>query len=161
MWKEGRISADTCFRDEDTDQWQKLIDAIDSFKPQTRLHKYLNPPPPTEEQTKKDELGAKKGCGCLSLFAGLALAFVAVFTFITPEPTTVTEKSAYPTVRRDTRFPMRDDMARVTYEDVTRPKTKEEIEEYRNTRMIFLIVGAAFLLISVGFYSAYYFQSKR
>jgi hypothetical protein len=147
MWQQGNLAADSLYFDETSQQWLPLMSVIESFKPLTKLQKLLAPP--TGAESLQIHASTKRWWGYIWLSLGIGLLFGGALAFYSPEPTTITEQSSNPTVKLHPRLPGQISLAKVTFEDVTRPKTPEEMEQFRTMRIVGLGLGLLFLLVAL------------
>jgi len=171
MWQAGQLHADTLLFNDDVQEWQPLIDVIETFRPKSGLQKIFNQPPPTEEQKAEAEKAGNSGCGCLSIGVAILFLLAAFGTSSILTEGTTTDYEVKRTYNRDPE-PVRDPFkvyspeeerkirqkeidARfpVKVEEKQRSMTESEKADSRGYMYLFFGLAALFVIIGIVYFT--------
>jgi|GEM_PF-2427122 len=172
MWSSGSIPADALYFNDESQEWEQLLDVVDTFKPATGVKKLLNIQPLTEEQKKAGEASTNKGCGCLSIGSAILLLLVGIGMFQMSFENTTTEtkyskeyvsnptpvyrdiyKIYSPEEERAFQQKKLDSHFTTTSEKTTRAKTGSEKSSETSTSIFLIIIGVVMLGVGINYYA--------
>ena len=147
MWVAGDISADTLYFNNESQNWEGLIDIIDSLRPkkeiktpttisqptvEERIKKFLTVKTPTAQEKAANEAAGNAGCGCISLGIAVVLAIlgIVVMSSMSQPNTTYTNYLDAPEFVDKPKYPVHRDPYKIYSPEEERAYRQEKLNSH-------------------------------